>query len=52
METLLKNGAVVNLENKKRQTPLHISVGKSSHECVKVLLEHKANPSLKVHMNC
>ncbi|XP_062617080.1 E3 ubiquitin-protein ligase MIB2-like [Saccostrea cucullata] len=47
MEELLKNDASVNVVNKKKQTPLLVSVGQHSQECVKVLLEHKANPSLK-----
>jgi ankyrin repeat protein len=48
MEELLKRGADANIVNKSKQTPLHISVGKGSVECVKLLLAHKANPSLKV----
>jgi ankyrin repeat protein len=48
MEELLKRGADANIVNKCQQAPLHISVGKGSVECVKLLLAHKASPSLKV----
>lgn len=48
MIELLKNKANVDPVNKKKQTPLHIAVGKNGTECVKILLNAKANPSLKV----
>lgn len=48
IKELLKYKAKVNIVNKKNQTPLHIAVGANGPECVKILLEAKANPSLKV----
>lgn len=48
MIELLKKKANVDPVNKKKQTPLHIAVGKNGTECVKILLNAKANPSLKV----
>lgn len=48
MIELLKNKAIVNILNKKKQTPLHIAVGVNGPDCVKILLKAKADPSLKV----
>ena len=50
MEELLKRPETnVDILNKENQTPLHIAVGKNSPKCVKILMQHQANPSLKVH---
>ena len=50
MEELLKRPETnIDILNKENQTPLHIAVGKNSPKCVKILMQHQANPSLKVH---
>lgn len=48
MVELLKHKANVNIVNKKKQTPLHIAVGVTSPECIKILLKANADPSMKV----
>lgn len=48
MVELLKNKPNVDIVNKKKQTPLHIAVGVKGPDCVKILLEAKADPSMKV----
>ena len=43
VETLLKLGANVNTQNRKKQTPLHLASYRAEHAIAKILLENGAN---------
>ena len=42
---LLKNGALPDIENNKRETPLQVAIEKGNEKVVRILLEYDANPN-------
>ena len=48
MELLLKKGAAIDALNNGECSTLHVAVNKQHLDCVRVLLQHKANVNIQV----